>query len=129
MRKSIRLLMILAVLMSMSATGDAAPTPTGKTIYDVVSPVGRITAERKPLAASINTFNGKTIGLWWELPGKFAGDVTFPKLAELIEKQFPQAKVIPYTDMPDAKGRGREEKIIAGLKKLGVDVLISGNGG
>jgi hypothetical protein len=125
MVKSMRLLMIPVLLLSMAAAGNAAPAPTGKTVYDIVSPIGRITAKPKPLAASMNTLNGKTIGLWWELPGKFAGDVTFPKLAELIKKQYPQAKVIPYTDMPN----GDTKTVIAGLKKLGVDVLISGNGG
>jgi hypothetical protein len=99
--------------------------PVDMTVYDVVSPIGITTAEPKPLAASLNTLNGKTVGLWWELPGKFAGDVTFPKLADLIKKQFPQAKVIPYTDMP----KGDTKTVIAGLKKLGVEVLISGNGG
>jgi hypothetical protein len=125
MGKSIRLLMIPVLLLSMSAAGDAAQAPVAKTVYDVVSPIGRMTAKPKPLAAGIETLNGKTVGLWWELPDKFAGEVTFPKLAELIKKQFPEAKVIPYTEMPN----GDAKTVIAGLKKLGVNVLISGNGG
>ena len=96
-------------------------------VYEVLWPIGNPTVKPKSLAPSIQDLNGKTICMFWENYGKFMGDVTFPELQELLEKQFPNVKVIPFTEFP--KGADDIKKVIAAIKKSGCDAVIGGNGG
>jgi hypothetical protein len=96
-------------------------------VYNVVWPIGRSTAKPKALAPSIPDLNGKQVCMFWENYGKFMGDVTFPELQKLLEKQFPNVKVIPFTELP--KGADDIKEVIAAIKKSGCNAVIGGNGG
>jgi hypothetical protein len=98
-----------------------------KAEYEVVWPIGRSTVKPKALAPSIPDLNGKTICMFWENYGMFTGDVTFPELQELLQKQFPNIKIIPFTEFP--KGDVDIKGVIAAIKKSGCDAVIGGNGG
>ncbi len=100
---------------------------------EVFNPVSEraITAEN---AARLDTLNGKTICEVLNV-NDFAGDRTFPVIRELLQKQFPDAKFVPYTDFPI--GRRFPEVLWipdldkAGeiLKEKGCDAVLIGNGG
>jgi hypothetical protein len=102
-------------------------------VFDVVSPVGISTIQVKPLAPSLKTLEGKTICELWNY--MFYGDVTFPKIEEVMLKRYPGIKFISYKDLPRIHGPDEKAEIAAlkalpdALKKYRCDAVISGNGG
>jgi hypothetical protein len=98
-----------------------------KNEYEVVWPIGKSTVKPKTLAPSIPDLNGKKICMVWKPYGKFKGEVTFPELQELLQKQFPNVKIVPFTGLP--KGDDDIKKVIAAVKESGCDAVIGGNGG
>ena len=101
-------------------------------VYEVVYPIGKSTAKIIPLAPRLDTLAGKTICELWNYD--FQGDKTFPALRELLQKQYPTVKIIPYTELPNTYPKtADEEKALAALAdtlvKKGCQAVISGNGG
>ena len=103
-------------------------------IQAVVSPTGSESVPPNALAKRLDTLNGKTVCEIWN--GDFKGDIMFPIYRELLRKRFPDAKIVPYTELPRAPLKGtpsyqREvlQQIIAKLQERGADAVISGNGG
>ena len=102
-------------------------------VFDVVSPIGISTIQVKPLAPSLKTLEGKTICELWNY--MFYGDVTFPKIEEVLSKRYPGIKFISYKDLPRIHGPDEKAEIAAlkalpdALKKYRCDAIISGNGG
>jgi len=101
--------------------------------YAVVSPVGRSSVEMIAQAPRLKTLDGKTIAV---VGVSFMTAVTHPEIKRLILENYPSAKVIlldeigiagPYP-APGVTRRQKEE-FQARLKELGVDAVISGNGG
>lgn len=99
----------------------------------VVSPAGSGAVERTRAAPRLDDLNGKTICEIWN--GVFRGEVTFPAIRERLKKQFPDLRIIPYTEFPHAHGsddpaRQREHarRIAALAREAGCDAVISGNG-
>ena len=98
----------------------------------VFNPTPTVTTKTEN-AARLDTLNGKTIcelattgAAYWR------ANLTFPIIRELIRKQFPDAKFLPYTEFPD----GRSEKYPVPLaeigdllKSMGCDAVLVGNGG
>lgn len=89
----------------------------------------------KPIeqAPRLGTLDGKTIAI---VGGSFMASVTHPELKKLILKEFPTAKVYVLSEIGSAgvfpgPGIRREsvEEFQEKLKELGVDAVISGNGG
>ena len=101
--------------------------------FAVVSPVGRSSVELIQMAPRLETLNGKTIAV---VGVSFMTSVTHPEIKRLILKNYPSAKVIlldeigiagPYP-APGVRRKAKEE-FQAKLQELGVDAVISGNGG
>ena len=106
---------------------------SGEPVYEVVSPVRASSIKIIPLAPSLRTLEGKTICELWNYV--FLGDVTFPKIKELLVKRYPGVKFVPYTEFERTHGPNEESeramiKALPGkLKKYGCDAVLSGNGG
>lgn len=101
--------------------------------FAVVSPVGRSSVELIQMAPRLETLDGKTIAV---VGVSFMTSVTHPEIKRLILKNYPSAKVVlldeigiagPYP-APGVKRKAKEE-FQAKLQELGVDAVISGNGG
>lgn len=118
---------------------DAAPMtapsslPGSEPAYAVVSPVGRSAVEMIQQAPRLETLEGKTIAV---VGVSFMTSVTHPEIKRLILENYPSAKVIlldeigiagPYP-APGIRRKSKEE-FQEKLKKMGVDAVISGNGG
>lgn len=106
---------------------------SGTVGYAVVSPVGRGTVEPIRQAPRLSTLNGKTIAV---VGVSFMSRVTHPEIKRLIERHYPEAKVLlldevgtagPYP-APGITRRAKDE-FQQRLRELGVDAVISGNGG
>ena len=70
--------------------------------WELVNPAGVIEKVAVEPAKRITALEGKTIALRWN--GKNNGDVVLDRLAELLSKKYPSAKVVKvYRDMADQK--------------------------
>ena len=106
--------------------------PVGE-VFNVVSPVGRSSVKPIDQAPRLASLDGKTIAI---VGGSFMAYVTHPELKRLILKEYPTAKVYVLSEIgsagvfpgPGIRRRSVEE-FQAKLKELGVDAVISGNGG
>lgn len=111
------------------ADSKAATAP----LYSVVSPVGHSNVEMIRQAPRLETLDGKTIAV---VGVSFMTGITHPEIKRLIKENYPRAKVIlsdgigisgPYP----APGitRKQNEEFKRKLQEMGVDALVSGNGG
>ncbi len=101
--------------------------------YAVVAPVGRPTISMITQAPRLDTLDGKTIAL---VGGSFMARVTHPEIKRLILQHYPTAKVILFEEIGSAgafPGPGVVKKskddFQRKLKEMGVQAVISGNGG
>lgn len=99
----------------------------------VVSPVGRQTVQMIEQAPRLDTLGGKTIAV---VGGSFMAYVTHPEIKRLILKHYPSAKVILLNEIGAAGvfpgpgiTRKSKDEFQKKLKEMGVDAVISGNGG
>lgn len=114
-----------------SCLAPGAPVPAGK--YAVVSPVGNMTVKRIKQAPRLDTLDGKTIAV---VGGSFMAHVTHPEIKRLILKDYPAAKVLLLGEIgsgghfpgPGVRRKASEE-FQKKLKEMGVQAVISGNGG
>lgn len=114
-------------------SNDPMLTKDDKTGFAVVSPVGHSSVELIQQAPRLETLDGKTIAV---VGVSFMTSITHPEIKRLILKNYPSAKVILLDEMgiagpypaPGVKRKAKEE-FLAKLKDLGVDAVISGNGG
>ena len=115
--------------------GSATSANTSKEdpSYAVVSPIGRSSVEMIRQAPRLETLDGKTIAV---VGVSFMTTVTHPEIKRLILEHYPSAKVIlldeigiagPYP-APGITRRAKDE-FQAKLKEMGVEAVISGNGG
>ena len=103
--------------------------------WEVLSPLGRSSEERRDIARCVDTLEGKTVCEVWN--GGFMGERTFGIIEEMLRQRYPKAKVIPYTEFPlctievmkPSTKAERLETIRSALVEKGCDVLITGNGG
>ena len=101
--------------------------------YGVYSPVPASDIKMIKQAPRLESLEGKTIAI---VGGSFMAKATHPELKRLIMQEFPDAKVYVLSEVGSAgpfPGAGmrseRKEVFEAKLKELGVDAVISGNGG
>jgi len=101
--------------------------------YAVVSPVGRGTIEPIVQAERLSTLNGKTIAV---VGVSFMSHVTHPEIKRLIQKNYPEAKVLLLDEVGTAGPypapgirRQAKDNFQKKLRELKVDAVISGNGG
>ena len=108
-----------------------APVPAGK--YAVVSPVGKQNMEAIEQAPRLDSLNGKTIAV---VGGSFMANITHPEIKRLMLAEYPTASVILLSEIGAAgpfPGPGRTRQSVdefqRKLEEMGVDAVISGNGG
>jgi hypothetical protein len=81
----------------------------------------------RPLAARLDTLEGKTVAQLWDQ--LFKGDVIFELLEEGLRQRFPDIRFVSWRDFGSTHG-GEEREVLAALpqrlKELGVDAVISG---
>jgi len=86
-----------------------------------------ITAEN---AARLDTLEGKTI---CEVGGGWGAARTFPIIRELLQKRFPSAKFIPYTELPQVPGsfayKAEFDKAREAIREKRCNAVLIGNGG
>ncbi len=121
-------LMVGGAAIASTPLLSASPAQAAGTVtLEVLDPSGAY--EVKTLFASrVPDLNGKTLcevsdGIWqsWR---------TFPLIRELLKKQFPTIKIIPYTEAPTTGSSGTYDAEVGNkLKKMGCDVAIVGNAG
>jgi len=106
--------------------------PTGE-VFSVVCPVGQSVVEPIKQAPRFATLDGKTIAV---VGGSFMASVTHPEIKRLILKEYPTATVYVLSEIGSAGifpgpgiRRNSVERFQSRLKELGVDAVISGNGG
>ena len=133
------LLPLVCLLSSLQAFGRVVCDTTchapddGISNYAVVSPVGRSVVTHIEQAPRLSTLDGKTIAV---VGVSFMAHVTHPEIKRLILENYPTATVIltdeigyagPYPGMGIDRQQAVEfkQKLIA----MGVDAVISGNGG
>lgn len=101
--------------------------------YAVVSPVGLSAVDMISQAPRLETIEGKTIAI---VGVSFMTHITHPEIKDLIKRHYPSANVIlldeigcagPYP-APGVTRKAKEE-FQNKLKEMGVDAVISGNGG
>ncbi|MBI2908976.1 MAG: hypothetical protein HYX92_15140 [Chloroflexi bacterium] len=102
-------------------------------MYKVVSPVGAPAVEATTPAPRLSDLRGKTICEVWN--GDFRGHITFPIMRELLQKRYPDAKIIPYTEFPITTVIGNtgnlQERLNTAVSlalQRGCDAMITGNG-
>ena len=101
--------------------------------YAVVSPLGRSSVEVIRQAPRLETLDGKTIAV---VGVSFMTAVTHPEIKRLILENYPSAKVILLDEIGIAGpypapgiSRKTKDEFQAKLKEMGVNAVISGNGG
>ncbi|HEV7803125.1 MAG TPA: hypothetical protein VGP15_18770 [Burkholderiales bacterium] len=101
--------------------------------FDVLSPEGLDSIERRGPAPRLDSLHGKTVCEIWN--GVFKGDVTFPIIRAHLQARYPGVRIVPYTEFPHAPGtdnparqRALAQEIAALVKQKGGDAVISGNG-
>jgi hypothetical protein len=65
--------------------------------WELVNPAGVIKVTPIEMAARINTLEGKTIGLKWNM--KPGGNIFLDRVAELLKEKFPSAKIIKFYEV------------------------------
>ena len=102
-----------------AAAGEAGPVTLE--LYD---PTGAVEVTEL-FAPRLDTLEGKTICMignaMWE------DQRTFPVITELLQKQFPTAKIIPYTEFQ--YGGIDDDKVALSVQAAKCDAVIVGNAG
>lgn len=112
--------------------GACALPGRGET-FEVVSPVAVAETDRVEMAARLDSLDGKTVAL---VGGSFMAGVTHSEIRRALLEAHPTAKVLMFSEVGAAgpwpsPGVVRREKVEfeRKLKELGVDAVVSGNGG
>lgn len=91
---------------------------------EVFNPSGLVGSTR-PHAPRLSELNGKTI---CELSNKsWEYQRTFPVIRELLQKQFPDATFVPYTEFPQDTYEIDVDNIGEIVKNKGCQAVIGGN--
>ena len=97
--------------------------------YRVVWPRSKRQLQPMPLAARLDTLEGKTIAQLWDYV--YRGDEIFDLLEPQLEARYPGVRFVSWREFGSTHG-AEEREILASLpqrfKELGVDAAISGMG-
>ena len=110
--------------LTLPSTREAcAAEPVTLKVFD---PTGAIEVSQL-FAPRLADLNGKTICEVYD--DVWEGYRTFPLIRELIAKQFPTAKIVPYNQFPVGTGNIDTPKLGDMLKAKGCQAAIIGNAG
>jgi hypothetical protein len=85
-------MLFLAAFLGLLAWPLMASAAQPAQVWEVLNPAGIIKIEPIKMASRLKTLDGKTIGLRWN--GKPDGDIFLDRIAELLSKQVPTAKIV-----------------------------------
>jgi hypothetical protein len=114
----------------VSAVSAEAAAPVTLTLYN---PTGAVEV-KQIFAPRLADLNGKTI---CELSNDgWEASRTFPAIRQLLQRQFPTVKFVPYTEFPHGHGSAGggtyamdDDRIVDMVKKKGCQAVITGNAG
>ncbi|MBN1835512.1 MAG: hypothetical protein JW820_06650 [Spirochaetales bacterium] len=82
----------------------------------------------------LDTLAGKTVCMVWN--HAFKSDITHPAIGEALKSQYPDIRIVPYTEIDAAiRAAGGDssspepEVLQTVFRQKGCDAVISGNGG
>lgn len=114
------------------AEAHRGTVPSGE-IFSVICPLGRSVVKPIEQAPRLSTLEGKRIAI---VGGSFMASVTHPELKRIISEEYPTAQTYVLSEIGAAGvfpgpgiRRNSVEEFQSTLKKLGIDAVISGNGG
>lgn len=99
------------------------------THHDVVSPLGRLTAETLDQHGGLQTLNGRKVALVWDL--LFSGDKMMEEIQAYLLSKYPQVEFIGYDHFENVHGpdeRRVVKELPDRLRELGADAAIIGVG-
>ena len=127
MLKLSRIVALGTVLLLGAFSAQAMEKPQE---WELVNPSGVIKQAQVEPAKRITALEGKTIALRWN--GKNNGNVVLDRLAELINKSYPSAKVVKtYTDKSLNTISGtpaNSERIAKAVAAVKPDLVIASQG-
>ncbi len=127
MLKLSRIIAMGTVLLLGAFSAQAMEKPQE---WELVNPSGVIKQAQVEPAKRITALEGKTIALRWN--GKNNGNVVLDRLAELINKSYPSAKVVKtYTDKSLNTISGtpaNSERIAKAVAAVKPDLVIASQG-
>ena len=91
-----------------------------KVTLEVLNPSNDMVLD-KMNAPRLDTLNGKTVCCIWGTR-LYRGDEIFPVLTDMLQKKYPTATIVPWTEM-------RGGNPVTELKEKGCDAVINGFGG
>jgi hypothetical protein len=110
--------------MTQKTLLSVSPT-SGQVAIEVYNPTGAVQEVTNIHAERPADLAGKTVGElsngWWE------ANRTFPLIRELLQKQVPRVKIIPYTALPFGSRLMDVEDIGDIVKGKGCQAVIVGN--
>ncbi len=114
----------LGSVASLAAAPAQAAEPVKFTLYD---PTGAIVVS-KLFNPRLDTLEGKTICMVSD--DMWQSSRTFPLIADLLQKQFPTAKIIPWDKFPSGSSNLQNDAEMGNkLKAAGCQAAIVGNAG
>jgi hypothetical protein len=123
-----------AILFAACSSPATAASESSEPVYNVMSPMGESTVKMTSMAPRIDTLAGKTICMVWN--NAFKSDVTLPAIGQALKKQYPDLKVVQYTDLPNAflpeppgTPRKQSEALQTAYRLKGCNAVVTGNGG
>ncbi len=119
-------LMVGSAALGSAASLAATPAQAAESVtLEVLDPSGAYEVTTL-FAQRLPDLNGKTVceitdGIWqaWR---------TFPLIRQLLQKQFPTIKIIPYDQFPQASA-SVDPNLVAKVKAAGCQAAIVGNAG
>jgi hypothetical protein len=122
-----RRLLALAVtaLVGMPLAAAAKEVPQQ---WEIVNPAGTIEVKYAKLAPRLTTLEGKTVVLRWN--GKQNGNNVLNRVAELLAKQVPSAKVVKLYEIDKSSNKiagsiEESNRIAKEIKDLKADLVIA----
>lgn len=109
-----------------AAAAEAAPVAAGPVTLEVYDPSGAIEVTQVH-APRLDTLAGKTICEFSN--GSWQATRTFPLIRELLQNQFPDATIVPYSEFPTGIGPIDTDEAAQMLLDRGCQAAIVGNAG
>ena len=103
--------------------------------YEVVSPLGEPVVKERYAGRYLDTLDGKTVCEIWN--EEFRGEITLSLVRETLQKQYPDVKMVPYTELPSStinrqtteEMKKTLEAIRVAILEKGCDAVITAEGG
>jgi ABC-type Fe3+-hydroxamate transport system substrate-binding protein len=116
--------------MALAAAAALCAAPDQPQEWELINPTGEIEKVAVEPAKRITALEGKTIALRWN--GKNNGDLVLDRLAELLAKKYPTAKVVKtYRDMADqnlnkiSATQDESMRIVKAVASVRPDIVIA----